>query len=67
MVRELPEFDAATAVEMLTRLTAMSAKLDDLLARVPMPDLDAPAEPAWTNAFRRRYLARSRSHTTGSK
>jgi hypothetical protein len=55
MVRELPEFDAATAVETLTRLTSTLSKLDQLLARVPVPDLDAPNGPALDEQFKQRY------------
>ena len=52
MVRELPEFNAATSVETLTRLARSLDKLDELLARIPDPqdDVDLDAQ------FRRRYL-----------
>jgi len=56
LVRELPEFQAATAVEHLNRESAALAKLDQLLARVPVPDLDAPTGTDRDAEFRRRYL-----------
>lgn len=53
LLRELPEFDAATAVEMLTRQTATLSKLDQLLT----PDPDRPASGDIETRFRDRYLA----------
>jgi hypothetical protein len=50
MVRELPEFSAATAVETLSRLARSLDKLDELLARIPQTDTDVDGQ------FRRRYL-----------
>jgi len=56
LVRELPEFNSATAVETLNRTSASLAKLDELLARVPIRTLDAPTGTDLDATFRRRYL-----------
>ncbi|OXM68409.1 NACHT N-terminal Helical domain 1-containing protein [Amycolatopsis vastitatis] len=60
LVRELPEFDAAVAVENLTRLRTVLGGLTELLERVPARSLDAPAGADLDERFRRRYLERVR-------
>lgn len=56
LVRELPEFHAAAAVEQLTRLRALLGEVAELLERVPDRTVDAPAGTDFDEAFRRRYL-----------
>lgn len=56
LVKELPEFDAAVAVEQLSRLRAVVGGVAELLERVPERSLDAPAGTDLDELFRRRYL-----------
>ncbi|MGH3620915.1 MAG: NACHT domain-containing protein, partial [Sciscionella sp.] len=56
LVRELPEFDAASAVQTLGRLTNVLGRLDEVLDRVQETSLDAPAGTDRDEQFRRRYL-----------
>ncbi|MGW5052939.1 NACHT domain-containing protein [Actinokineospora sp. NPDC004072] len=54
LVRELPEFDSAVAVETLSRLRAVMEGLEQLLERVPAP----PTRQRPDDDFRARYLER---------
>ncbi|OLF08181.1 hypothetical protein BLA60_25350 [Actinophytocola xinjiangensis] len=56
LVRELPEFHAAAAVEQLGRLRTVLGDVAELLDRVPDRTLDAPAGTDFDEVFRRRYL-----------
>jgi hypothetical protein len=56
LIRELPEFDAAAAVENLTRLRTVLGGMTELLERVPVRSLDAPVGVDQDERFRRRYL-----------
>jgi hypothetical protein len=57
LVRELPEFSSATAIEVLRRSTETMAKLDDIRAQLPIVSLDAPRGSAHDEEFRRRYYS----------
>ncbi|GGS25949.1 ATP-binding protein [Actinokineospora fastidiosa] len=56
LTRELPEFDAAVAVETLGRLRTVLEGVEELLERVPAPS--APRGQALDDEFRSRYLDR---------
>ncbi|SHG21883.1 NACHT domain-containing protein [Streptoalloteichus hindustanus] len=56
LVRELPEFEAAVAVETLGRLRTVLERVEQLLERVPMPELSAPSGRLLDDEFRTRYL-----------
>ncbi|KAA2261241.1 NACHT domain-containing protein [Solihabitans fulvus] len=63
LVRELPEFNAATAVETLGRLGSLLSTVDEMLARLPERSLDAPSGTDEDELFRRRYFqAMVRAH-----
>lgn len=56
LVRELPEFNATTAVETLGRLGGVLDKLDQVLDRLPARDPDAPSGADLDTQFRYTYL-----------
>lgn len=56
LVKELPEFDAAVAVEQLARLRKLLGGVSELLERVPVRGPDAPAGTDFDEVFRHRYL-----------
>jgi NACHT N-terminal Helical domain 1/NACHT domain len=58
LVRELPEFNAAVAVETLGRLRTVLEGVDRLLVYVPVPELSAPSGRLFDDEFRTRYLDR---------
>lgn len=55
-VRELPEFNAAIAVETLKRLTGVVIEVEKSLERLPVRSLDAPAGSDYDNLYCSRYL-----------
>lgn len=57
LVRELPEFDAAAAVETLSRLREVIAGLDLITERIPVRRLSSPSGMNFDDEFLRRYLA----------
>ncbi|MFY1694755.1 NACHT domain-containing protein [Solwaraspora sp. WMMA2101] len=57
LVIQLRPFQARVAVEMLDRLTDVSAALGQVLARLPVTSLDAPAGTDHDTQFEARYLA----------
>ncbi|MFV2084516.1 NACHT domain-containing protein [Micromonospora sp. LOL_021] len=57
LVIQLRPFQARAAVEMLDRLTDVSAALGQVLARLPVTRLDAPAGTDHDSQFEARYLA----------
>ncbi|GAA4531116.1 NACHT domain-containing protein [Amycolatopsis samaneae] len=65
LVKELPEFNAAVAVETLGRLRRLLDDVDRLFERLPDRELAAPSGRDFDEQFRRRYLglvARSYNH-----
>ncbi|MBE1573877.1 NACHT domain-containing protein [Amycolatopsis roodepoortensis] len=58
LIKELPEFTAAAAVENLTRLRTLIEGTAEILARVPVRRLSAPYGMDFDEQFRRRYLDR---------
>lgn len=56
LVRELPEFDSRLAEESLRRATSELTRLNQVLERLPVTSLDAPAGTDHDERFRRRYL-----------
>lgn len=54
----LPEFSERAAAESLSRLTSAIASLEEILNRLPVRTLDAPAGDSLDEEFTRRYLER---------
>ncbi|HEX2419221.1 MAG TPA: NACHT domain-containing protein, partial [Micromonosporaceae bacterium] len=57
LVIQLGPFQARAAVQMLERLTTVADSLDQVLARLPVTSLDAPAGTNHDTEFRSRYLS----------
>ena len=57
LVVQLGPFQARAAVRMLERLTTVADSLAQVLARVPVTSLDAPAGDCHDDEFRTRYLS----------
>ena len=57
LVVQLGPFQARAAVRMLERLTTVADSLAQVLARVPVTSLDAPAGDRHDDEFRTRYLS----------
>ncbi|MFG1603807.1 NACHT domain-containing protein [Actinoplanes sp. NPDC049265] len=57
LVIQLGPFQARAAVRMLQRFTGVAADLREVLARIPVTTLDAPAGDRHDDEFRTRYLS----------
>jgi hypothetical protein len=57
LVVQLPPFQGRVTVQTLERLTTVSDSLTQVLARLPVTSLDAPAGTSHDTQFRTRYLA----------
>lgn len=55
IVTLLPEFQARSSVETLTRLARMGSQLEEALSRLPPPRITDPSENELDAAFLRRY------------